>query len=552
MSGATNHGTGRAPRRVMLTSLWMIIAATSMGWAACSKNATHPVTPSSDLVTAPTRPVDVNVAPPTAPPPQTTAEAPQAPQTPSGATEDTPLNREPGSDTKAIQEFGALSVPHGALDHLKARMSALKDPTANPVTIVHYGDSHSKGSTMIKALREHLGAGTPSSPGTLSVGHPARWSATLRKFGRWTRHNWLYGRDKPSFGPIGVAYSTTSPRARMVLTFQDGAARDGTRITVLYELNDRPLLPFKVMSGRKTLTMTTASEETSSNQGPQLGRATVEVPEGSKKVELRVACTSDCPEDALLRVYGVSIEHPEGRIAYDNFGVGGTTIIGPHKRSDQTLDQYLRWRAPDLMVLWYGANSSPEPSLVIKSYHRRYRELVARMRKASPGSSCLLIGPPDLARYKERDCFMNDEERRLWRKGQKTREDRRVIFRHARTRACNPDARITREGGRRLYPGPGIRTRRQWETYKEECSPRTPPKLPEIVRVQREVADELGCAYFNAYEDMGGEGAMMDWVCKEQPPLGSNDLIHLTQRGYTRVADRLYESLAVALGDPPE
>ena len=65
-----------------------------------------------------------------------------------------------------------------------------------------------------------------------------------------------------------------------------------------------------------------------------------------------------------------------------------------------------------------------------------------------------------------------------------------------------------------------------------------------IVSVQREVAYAQGCAFWNAYRAMGGEGAIVRWH-KARPQLASGDLTHPTRRG----ADKLGAMLFAALMD---
>ncbi len=65
-----------------------------------------------------------------------------------------------------------------------------------------------------------------------------------------------------------------------------------------------------------------------------------------------------------------------------------------------------------------------------------------------------------------------------------------------------------------------------------------------IVKVQRRVAYEQGCAFWNAYRAMGGEGSMVRWL-KARPQLGGSDLTHPTKKG----ADRLGAMLFAAMMD---
>jgi lysophospholipase L1-like esterase len=63
-----------------------------------------------------------------------------------------------------------------------------------------------------------------------------------------------------------------------------------------------------------------------------------------------------------------------------------------------------------------------------------------------------------------------------------------------------------------------------------------------VAQVQREVAQEFDCAFWDWQEAMGGEGSMIGWKYLD-PPLGSKDLIHHTPAGYVFMAERFLRAL---------
>ncbi len=72
----------------------------------------------------------------------------------------------------------------------------------------------------------------------------------------------------------------------------------------------------------------------------------------------------------------------------------------------------------------------------------------------------------------------------------------------------------------------------------------TMPKLPVVVEIQRRTAAELGCAFFNTFQAIGGQGTMARWY-EERPRLAAADYMHLLPAGAKRtgtlVADALYQ-----------
>jgi len=71
---------------------------------------------------------------------------------------------------------------------------------------------------------------------------------------------------------------------------------------------------------------------------------------------------------------------------------------------------------------------------------------------------------------------------------------------------------------------------------------RTQPRVPRVVAAQREVAERTGCAFYDLFRAVGGEGTMARWV-REASPRVSGDLKHLTPRGAHHVGHLLERAL---------
>jgi lysophospholipase L1-like esterase len=74
---------------------------------------------------------------------------------------------------------------------------------------------------------------------------------------------------------------------------------------------------------------------------------------------------------------------------------------------------------------------------------------------------------------------------------------------------------------------------------------KTVPVLPKIVGAQRRVAEREGCAFFDAFSAMGGEGSMATWV-SAHPRLATSDMRHATPAGYEVIGDLYYKALLEA------
>jgi hypothetical protein len=75
-------------------------------------------------------------------------------------------------------------------------------------------------------------------------------------------------------------------------------------------------------------------------------------------------------------------------------------------------------------------------------------------------------------------------------------------------------------------------------------------RLIEIVAAQRRLAWEGGCAFWNGYAFMGGQGSISSWA-SAKPSLAAPDHIHLTRRGYIYVGTAIADALLRAFDLDP-
>jgi lysophospholipase L1-like esterase len=66
--------------------------------------------------------------------------------------------------------------------------------------------------------------------------------------------------------------------------------------------------------------------------------------------------------------------------------------------------------------------------------------------------------------------------------------------------------------------------------------------IPKIVEIQRRVAADTGCAFFNTFQAMGGDGTMQRWY-EGKPRLVGGDLIHPTPQGAKMVATSFVDQI---------
>jgi len=70
----------------------------------------------------------------------------------------------------------------------------------------------------------------------------------------------------------------------------------------------------------------------------------------------------------------------------------------------------------------------------------------------------------------------------------------------------------------------------------------TRPMIPKLVGYQRRIASEEGCAFFDTFTAMGGEGTVARWS-EARPRLMGGDFTHPTAKGAEIVGTLIYNAM---------
>lgn len=70
----------------------------------------------------------------------------------------------------------------------------------------------------------------------------------------------------------------------------------------------------------------------------------------------------------------------------------------------------------------------------------------------------------------------------------------------------------------------------------------TRPMIPKLIAYQRRLAAETGCAFFDTFTAMGGEGTVAEW-CDARPRLMGGDYTHPTAQGAEIVGTLIYDAM---------
>ncbi len=103
--------------------------------------------------------------------------------------------------------------------------------------------------------------------------------------------------------------------------------------------------------------------------------------------------------DGEVRVFGMTLDRAQAGVVVDALGINGAQIFTPLHWNEEHFAEQVRHRAPDLVVLAYGTNEALDGKLDDPTYEQGLVDLLGRVSRAAPGASCMLLGPPDLARW---------------------------------------------------------------------------------------------------------------------------------------------------------
>ena len=183
-------------------------------------------------------------------------------------------------------------------------------------------------------------------------------------------------------------------------------------------------------------------------------------------------------DNAPVTLYGVAMEKDNSGATWETFGVAGSSVASMQKQQLAHLQEQVRARDPSLIVYWTGGNELGYPSVRSKT-GKVYKRIYRKVVKQ------LRQGAP------EASC---------------------------------------------LLIGPLD------QAHKERGEVLSKPTLENIIRFQREVAEQEGCAYWDARAAMGGKNSFNAWL-NHSPALASPDLAHLTGRGRHLIGETLADVL---------
>ena len=364
---------------------WILVASLTL-FAGCGEGAPAPARGPSGA--------EVGVAPRVARDPDGEGDLPAlAAAVPSGS----PASASPPGAATAppsTTPVGHIEGPQ-RLAHLFEALARLDDGHAHDdVHVLQFGDSHTASDLGVAVVRRALQARFgDGGRGFVSVGKP--WKSYVQDGVRggmtkdfeplkvkFHKDRTFTGVDG-CYGLLGVGITADKAGAR---AWTDVVAH-ASHIELAYGQDPRGGSFDVFIDGARAGRVATQAPTGSS------GWFAFDVADAPHQVELRAV------GDGAVRVFGMTLDRPAAGVVVDALGINGAQVFTPLRWSEAHFAEQLRHASPDLVVLAYGTNEAMEPGLADDTLERRLVDLLGRVERAAPATSCLLLGPPDLARH---------------------------------------------------------------------------------------------------------------------------------------------------------
>ena len=253
-----------------------------------------------------------------------------------------------------------------------------------PVRISFFGDSLIADDSIPQALRTKLGALVgDGGPGFVFAAKPHPY-CNHRAVARFTTGEWRVNGVSSQPAPdrlLGLGGSAETDEGSVRMTLAKATVKS---VDVHYLMQPHGGKLAVVADGNVLQQLATAGDR------KQAAFARVTVPDGTKKIDLRA--------QGRVRLFGASLEGAKGAIV-DNLGVVNATAkqLSKNNMPEHWRNQ-LAHRASDLVIIMLGTNEAEwlaPKGAGMAEHEKLFGELLASVRAANQGGSCLVISPLD-------------------------------------------------------------------------------------------------------------------------------------------------------------
>jgi lysophospholipase L1-like esterase len=296
------------------------------------------------------------------------------------------IDRKMAAVETGVENPAALTGYFAALDHATE--------AGKPVHILQFGDSHTASDDWVNAMRVAAQAiYGDGGPGFIHAGHPflgyRRFDASGSNSPGWKTDGHKSHQDDPNQGLAHISISTTAPGQTVHL------AASGETLGIFYMRQPGGgQFEITVDDNTKSVVSTgdlSTSEVLPADPGP--GYFTQDLPPGYHDILLHTM------NFAPVRLFGWTLDNSKG-VTFETLGINGALASKILDANEQIWATEVASRAPALVILAYGTNEANSAIWEPTQYRADLTEIIARIRRAAPAASIIMVGPPDCGKTK--------------------------------------------------------------------------------------------------------------------------------------------------------
>ncbi|MCW5747877.1 MAG: hypothetical protein KIT36_16930 [Alphaproteobacteria bacterium] len=367
------------------------------------------------------------------------------------------------------------------------------------VTIVQIGDSHTATDHFSGRLRElfqqRFGDG---GRGMLPPGSPfpywKPYQVEVSQSGKWQvlSSNSSANGDAGIYGLSGFVVRGSKSSETMVLSASEGRVFDRVEVEVMRQPRGGALDVF--IDGRSAGVIDTRGNVY------DIYRRGFDAP-GAANVELRPR--GNGPVD--VADWAVYRRGPGVVLTSHGFSGAQVNLLG--RWNELFVAEQMRYLHPALIIVAFGTNEGFASQERLGDYAAEFRGRLEALRRAAPGASIVVVGPPDANRLPSY-CGRNIG-------------DKRPCVPLNRAESANYTSMLSHND-------------------RALCRWHTPAAIDYVRHVQEQVARQMNVYFWNWAAVQGGACGADRWARQE---LAHRDHVHMRQDGYWRSADQLFASL---------
>lgn len=284
----------------------------------------------------------------------------------------------------ALERPAALHAVFESLDRLEAGQAE------GDVRMIELGDSHVAADWETGPVRRQLQARFgDGGRGFVPAGRP--WKAWSQEgllsgvAGEWsTKMNHPTARRPSGDGPFGLTGFALESRQAGARAWLEVLAPSTSAEVAYLEQPGGGSFDLVVDGARAARISTRADAPRSAYQLITL--------DGPKQHHIEVRPTGD----GVVRLLGVALDRADHEgLVFDALGINGARVAMPLSWDEATWAEDLHHRAPALVIFAYGTNDAVDYETSVEAFASSLTETLARVARAVPSASCLVLGPPD-------------------------------------------------------------------------------------------------------------------------------------------------------------